>query len=43
MSVSFLNATAVLVRGLLDDVWGGSWMPGVEGLTGSLAGLLEMS
>lgn len=43
MSVSFLNATATLLNGLLTDVWSGSWMPGVEGFTGSLAGLLEMS
>lgn len=43
MSVSFLNATAALLNGLLTDVWSGSLMPGIDGFTGSLVDLVNMS
>lgn len=43
MSVSFLNATAALLRGLLGDVYFGSLMPGVDGATGSLVEAIGLS
>ncbi len=43
MSVSFLNATKVLLDGLLTNVWSGSLMPGVNGVTGSLADVVGLS
>ncbi len=41
MIAMFLQATAALFTGLLDNVWSGSLVPGIEGATGSLAGLIE--
>jgi hypothetical protein len=41
MSVMFLQATAALFTNLLDNVFWGSFEPGVAGITGSLAGSIE--
>ena len=43
MSVSFLNATKVLLDGLLNNVFSGSLMPGIDGVTGSLVKIIALS
>lgn len=43
MSVSFLNATSALLTGLLTNIFSGSLLPGIEGVNGSLAGVLRLS
>lgn len=43
MLVMFLEATAALFSGLLDNVFWGSVEPGVAGVTGSLASVIEGS
>lgn len=43
MSVSFLDATAALINGLLGDVWFGSLPQGIDFVTGSLVSAVSLS
>lgn len=43
MIVLFLQATEALFNSLLTDVFSGSLMPGVDGVTGSLVSAIELS
>lgn len=43
MLVMFLQTAATLVSDLIGNVWSGSFMPGVDGVTGSLVSFIELS
>ncbi|MDH6280107.1 hypothetical protein M2280_001319 [Prescottella agglutinans] len=43
MSVSFLNATAMMLDGLMNNLYFGSLMPGINGVTGSLVNAIGLS
>lgn len=43
MIVMFLQATAALFTDLLGNVWSGSLMPGIDGVTGSLVSAIDLS
>ncbi|WP_305093056.1 hypothetical protein [Prescottella sp. R16] len=43
MSVSFLDAAADLLNGLLTNLYSGSVIPGITGANSSLGGLLRLS
>ncbi|GAA3171363.1 MAG: hypothetical protein K0Q46_6335 [Rhodococcus erythropolis] len=43
MIVMFLQTTAALFTDLLGNVWSGSLMPGIDGVTGSLVSAIDLS
>ncbi|WP_430334653.1 hypothetical protein [Rhodococcus sp. ACT016] len=43
MSVMFLDATAKLLQDLVNNVYTGSFMPGIDGATGSLVQAIGLS
>jgi hypothetical protein len=43
MLTMFLETVSTLVNGLLTNVYSGSLMPGIDGVTGSMVSAIELS